>query len=88
MISTVESWLPFFAAFTDAQILNPSYALHPANGGGTWCKLCDAPAGDDPTAHLARHARDLREHRRRQQSAAARARAANLRKARQTRAAA
>lgn len=71
-VAPVESWLRVFHHLTDAQILNPDYALHPANGGRTWCKLCDAPVEGDPAKHLDAHKRNLATYRTRQRSQALR----------------
>lgn len=89
MTVPVATWLPLFSHFTDAQILNPGYALHLNASGATWCKLCDAPIhGETGDAHLSRHARDLAAHRKKQRAETAKNRERTLAQARQARAAA
>lgn len=69
----VSEWLPLFSHFTDAQILNPGYAIHSDAAGRPWCKLCDGPiVGEAAERHLERHKRDLAAHRTRQRSQALR----------------
>lgn len=71
MAETVERWAPTFlqyegtksTKFTKEQILDPKFALSRYSDHGeerTWCKLCDAPVGDEGnSAHMRDHDREL-----------------------------
>jgi hypothetical protein len=92
---TVDQWAPIFLYFvgtrqpkyTDEQVLRPEFALSIFELG-TYCKLCDVylPIGTRQEKHMARHARELKSWRAKEEARAERERAARLAQAREEKA--
>lgn len=91
MSTTHPEWIDLFTKkFTDAEILNPAYAVSNFRDGRAHCKLCETwlPNGTEKVvkAHLKEHARELRAYRSRKNRALESERIRNLSRARRARA--